>query len=59
MTCARTPVTVSWRSDAGQLTTTKLRFQGDETPRQVADRVLAAVRFGRSDKQSRADKETT
>ena len=45
-------------TDAGGLTTTKLRFRGDETPREIADAVQAAVRFGRSDKQSQADRET-
>lgn len=46
------------RSDSGALTTTKLRFLPTETPLSVAEKVQAAVRFGRSDKKSRADKET-
>jgi hypothetical protein len=46
------------RSDSGALTTTKLRFLPTETPLSVAEKVQAAVRFGRSDKESRADKET-
>jgi hypothetical protein len=45
-------------TDSGGLTTTKLRFRGDETPREIADAVQSAVRFGRSDKQSQADRET-
>lgn len=46
------------RSDSGALTTTKLRFLPTETPLSVAEKVHGAVRFGRSDKKSRADKET-
>lgn len=46
------------RSDSGALTTTKLRFLPTETPQSVAEKVQAAVRFGRSDKKSRADQET-
>lgn len=46
------------RSDTGALTTTKLRFLPTETPLSVAEKVHGAVRFGRSDKKSRADQET-
>jgi hypothetical protein len=46
------------RSDSGALTTTKLRFGPEETPRSVAAKVHAAVRFGRGDRPSRADQET-
>ena len=46
------------RSDTGALTTSKLRFLPTETPLSVAEKVQGAVRFGRSDKKSRADQET-
>ncbi|HMU38427.1 MAG TPA: 2-oxo acid dehydrogenase subunit E2 [Pseudomonadota bacterium] len=44
-------------SDRGALTTTKLRFSGDESVAEVAQKTREAVAVGRSDKKSQADKE--
>lgn len=46
------------KSDAGVLTTTKLRFSPEDTLQQVAARVHEAVLFGRGPRPSRADQET-
>ncbi len=45
------------RSDKGALTTTKLRFSGEDSVSDVADRTRSAVTQGRSNKPSQADHE--
>ncbi len=45
------------RSDKGALTTTKLRFSGRESVRDIANKTRSAVSVGRSDKKNQADKE--
>ena len=45
------------RSDKGALTTTKLRFSGQQNVSDVATLTRSAITVGRSDKQTQADKE--
>jgi pyruvate/2-oxoglutarate dehydrogenase complex dihydrolipoamide acyltransferase (E2) component len=45
------------RSDKGALTTTKLRYTGDESIADVADRTQQAISVGRSNKPNQSDKE--
>lgn len=44
-------------TDRAALTTAKVRFSPEDTIESVADKVHAAVRFGRGDKPSRSDQE--
>ncbi len=45
------------RSDKGALTTTKLRFSGEESVREVASMTRSAITVGRSHQPNQADKE--